>query len=238
MNAIVLTYDRNTVLTEHMIKCYEELWPDHPFTFRIPFQDDKRCVPAPRREYIRSSPAIKATVLTLLQDLDDDEWIYWCIDDKYPIKLIVDAYNNIQKNIGEMQSDIYAISLCRAKKLLDENFVSPHPLSLFNYKFLVRKTYHQIWLHQFIRVESLRYLFSGFPEKIEKAADMVNYIHATIKPDTQKLLVTDENLAVYGESSSAGILTENCFKSLKTKGFNMPNWFDGTLAKEHIIGTL
>jgi hypothetical protein len=33
MKAIVLTCDRYRALTEHMIRKYEELWPDHPFVF-------------------------------------------------------------------------------------------------------------------------------------------------------------------------------------------------------------
>ena len=39
MKALVLTCDRYRVMTEHMILQYERLWPDHPFQFRIPWQE-------------------------------------------------------------------------------------------------------------------------------------------------------------------------------------------------------
>ena len=78
MKAIVLTYDRNAVLTEHMISRYEALWPQHPFEFRIPYQTTLKR-PDSRREYIKTVTDIKATVLQLIADLDVEEWVYWCI---------------------------------------------------------------------------------------------------------------------------------------------------------------
>ena len=94
MKAIVLTYDKYRRLTDHMILRYRQLWPDNPFTFRIPFQQLPDTDSA-GLEYIPSPPAIKATVLTLLQDLDDREWIYWCIDDKYPVHIDVPAMQSV-----------------------------------------------------------------------------------------------------------------------------------------------
>lgn len=35
MIALVLTFDRNASITEHMMFRYREVWPDHPFVFRI-----------------------------------------------------------------------------------------------------------------------------------------------------------------------------------------------------------
>jgi len=39
MKAIVLTCDKYRVLTEHMILKYDKLWSNHPFCFRIAYQD-------------------------------------------------------------------------------------------------------------------------------------------------------------------------------------------------------
>ncbi len=86
MEAIVLTCDKYRSLTEHMIFQYGRLWPDHPFRFRIPCQTLIEPKSA-NREYRRCNPAFKSTILSLLEDLDDEQLIYWCIDDKYPIKL-------------------------------------------------------------------------------------------------------------------------------------------------------
>src|SRR5438874_7130139 len=89
IKAIVLTCDRYRAITQHLIVQYERLWPDHPFVFHIPYQE-LRGVESERIKYFTSPSDIKGTVLHLLADIDDDEWIYWCVDDKYPIQLLTD----------------------------------------------------------------------------------------------------------------------------------------------------
>jgi hypothetical protein len=98
MKAIVLTYDKNRVITEHMILKYAQVWPDHPFIFRIPYQE-LRGENDNIHEFIESSKDIKQTVFTLLQDLDDEEWVYLCIDDKYPIELATESLKKIYTDI-------------------------------------------------------------------------------------------------------------------------------------------
>src|SRR5260370_8703265 len=88
MKAIVLTFDRHRDITQHLMLQYERLWPDHPFRFRIPYQQ-LRGPDSERAEYIESPPEIVATVLRLIEEIQDEEWVYWCSDDKYPIRLIL-----------------------------------------------------------------------------------------------------------------------------------------------------
>ena len=73
--AIVLTYDRNRIITNHMIRCYSELWPENPFVFRVPYQKRKESN-TDRIQYFKTSKNIKFTVLELISDLADDDWIY------------------------------------------------------------------------------------------------------------------------------------------------------------------
>src|SRR5437667_12696620 len=76
MKAIVLTCDRYRAVTEHMILQYEKLWPDHPFTFRIPFQElDGGNIK--RIEYVQTSPEMQATVLECRRGITDEERIEW-----------------------------------------------------------------------------------------------------------------------------------------------------------------
>jgi len=81
IKAIVLTCDRYRVMTQHLIVQYERLWPDHPFVFHIPYQE-LGGVDSERIKYHTSPADIKGTVLHLLANIDDEEWIYWCVDDK------------------------------------------------------------------------------------------------------------------------------------------------------------
>jgi hypothetical protein len=77
MKAIVLTHDRNAVVARHMIACYQQLWPDHPFVFRVPCQDRAAWPVAARHEFVPAPPGIPQTVQALLADLSDEEWVYW-----------------------------------------------------------------------------------------------------------------------------------------------------------------
>ena len=44
MYAIVLTYDDNHNIANHMIYKYTNLWPNHPFIFRIPYQRNRSLI--------------------------------------------------------------------------------------------------------------------------------------------------------------------------------------------------
>src|ERR1043166_9179142 len=94
MKAIVLTCDRFRPMTEHMILQYTRLWPTHPFVFRVPYQL-VRGSDTDRVEFRQTSENIRATVLELLSDLGDEEWIYWCIDDKYAIQLVTEKIETL-----------------------------------------------------------------------------------------------------------------------------------------------
>jgi len=84
IRAIVLTCDRYRAVTEHMIFQYDRLWPDHPFVFHVPYQE-LGGVDTEQVKYFPTPSDIKGTVLRLLTQIDEEEWIYWCVDDKYPL---------------------------------------------------------------------------------------------------------------------------------------------------------
>ncbi len=239
MKAIVLTYDRNAVLTEHMIQCYNELWPDHPFIFRIPYQHDDRLTSFSQREYIKSAKDIKTTVLTLLEDLDEEEWIYWCIDDKYPIQLHVQQIKEIHDSIINHELDeISSILFCRARMMLKSKYLTRDGILFGNEKLLERKAYHQIWIHQFVKVKVIRYLFLNFPDIIENAKLLDALKRKIEKPEDHKLYVTSSNHAIFGESSSYGEILANCYESMKARNIVIPSWFKIDHAKSKTIGNL
>ncbi len=238
MKAIVLTYDHNAIITEHMIRCYEELWPEHPFIFRIPYMDEQRRVYSNRREYIKTSPEIKETVLSLLADLEDEEWIYWCIDDKYPVKLNVAEIELIYKSLQENTiANMSGILFCRARNMLNPDCLLGNQIFLPKEKLIERKAYHQIWIHQFLKVKVIRYLFLNFP-RIIKARTMDPLKHTIKKPNDHRLFVTHKNHSIFGESSFDGILTANCYHSMLEKGMIVPPSFEVNLNQTTFIGSL
>ena len=169
VNAIVLTCDRYRRLSEHMIACYARLWPTHPFKFRVAAQSIPS-EPAPARVTYRECPLpIKATVLTLLEDLADEEWVYWCIDDKYPMWLDLRANEDAARWIEEGQAgtDVSGVLLCRCRALLRGRFLTGEQRrDTAGNLYLERLRYDQIWLHQYLRVKVLRALFSCIPTNL------------------------------------------------------------------------
>jgi hypothetical protein len=219
--SIVLSFDRNRPLARHMIACYEELWPDNLFLFYIPYQlayekNTSQCI------YVKSPIDIRATVLTLLSNFADDDWIYWCIDDKYPIKFDLEITKKIVDWISTENSlDVAGLLLCRTRKLLGSNNLSNKKLKIGKYDFLERKTYHQIWIHQFMRVKVLRSIFERFPSNIPRAKEMDTYKDSLIKCADHRLFVVEKNAAVFGESTVGGKITRNCIKSIKQKNIGI-----------------
>jgi len=238
MYAIVLTYDKNAVLTEHMIRCYEDLWSDHPFVFRIPFQHVSRCYPLKNREYLKTSTEIKATVFSLIADLDDEEWVYWCIDDKYPIRLNLPPVKLLYHTISTKNTaKCDAILFCRARKMLVPAFLTGNVIKIGDEILLERLHYHQIWIHQFLKVKVIRHLFLGFPE-IDRPRMMDKLKNKVKKPSDHHLFVTLTNHAVFGESSSYGLMTANCYRSIVDKKMNIPDFFEVNHEKSIVIGIL
>lgn len=239
MKAIVLTYDRNAVLADHMIACYNRLWPDHPFTFRIPYQQENRPTPGDGKEFIPSPSPIRDTVFTLLADLPDDEWVYWCIDDKYPVRLDTEPVRRLSRAIETGEADdCSGILFCRARRMLDPACLTGAETAVGNQALLERRSWHQIWLHQFIRAGVLRYLFSAFPHEMESPGVMDLLKDSLEKPDRFRLFVTAENRAVFGESTFNGVITENCLESLAETGFEVPAWQGAEPAPRSLAGHL
>ena len=198
MNAIVLTYDKYNVFSDHMISSYQELWPENPFTFRIPFQDQNIRSTYEQKfgdkvQLIKSSKDIVRTVEILLSDLNDDDWIYWCMDDRYPISLDTSEIEKIYKWIKTIDDmNISAIMFLNSRKgQKPENLHYAKHVIYDNSKnkYRRRKNYTMIWMHQFMRVKVMRSLFSHFPKNLKSAKEMDYIMFKLQVPYNHKLFV-------------------------------------------------
>ncbi|MDO6564784.1 hypothetical protein Q4488_15475 [Amphritea sp. 1_MG-2023] len=238
IKAIVLTYDKYRSFTDHMILCYEKLWPQHPFIFQVPYQDIEPTILSDKVDYIKCPSDIKGTVLTLLKDLDDETLVYWCIDDKYPIYLNVHEIEKIHSDVCQQDNGgIDGVLFCRCRGMLErKNLVKKSFFSRREDVLIERKNYQQIWLHQYLKVKVIRNLFKAFPDSISTAKVMDSYKDQLEKPADQRIYVTRDNFATFGESTSRGVVTENCFNSMKNHGVIIPEWVTETTKSEIIMG--
>jgi hypothetical protein len=238
MRAIVLSCDRYAPMAAHMVRTYRRLWPDHPFVFRIPVQDvkwpDAWCDPA--IEFVPSPSSIVATVETLIRDLPDDEWVYWCIDDKWLIDLDVPAVARLHRwLVGLDDPAVSGLIFCRCRMLLVDGHVTPEGgiTTPGGESLLRRLDYSQFWVHQYLRVRVLRDAFRRFPGEPAQAKQMDAWIghdpaHCEIwkVPADETWYVTSRNLAVFGESTDAGRLLSACATSMERLGIATPLAFE------------
>lgn len=217
-----------------MMRSYQKLWPEHPFVFRVPFQEYPQKLAdqhSDRIELIKTPPDISNTVLTLISDLDDDEWVYWCLDDKYPVDLdtqVIIQFYNFVKNCQD--ESIRGVLFCRCRMLMDETnlrmaTLAPGPAGL---EWIERKNYYQFWIHQFMRVSVLRSLFKSFPDRNYSAKEMDTFTgqeeNQLVKEfdAQQKMYVSLNNYARFGESTHRGYLLDNCYHSMLDNGIEPP----------------
>ena len=239
IKAIVLTCDRYRAMTEHMILQYERLWPEHPFIFHIPFQTFPGAE-TERAKYFKTPEPLKATVLQLLAGLDDEEWIYWCVDDKYPIQLVTKKITELIADA--MQSpDMSGLLFCRCRVTLDSPKTALFPKKYrnsFGDVYFERRAWYQIWIHQLLRVKVLRHLFTHLPDDMASAKLMDKFKNEVPKLPEHRLFVTKENFAIFGESTNRGAITQNCYDSIKSSGIELPEWFRNPNGKYVTLGTL
>lgn len=232
MKAVVLTCDKYIKLAEHTILTYEKLWKNNPFTFRVPYNSNYpnflKEKYGEKIELVKTESPIKQTVLTLLADLDDEEWIYWCMDDRYLVRI----KDRIAQDIYNLITTIKEPEICCILLILPEKhvkfklikedikIVTPNGFSLF------KTSRKSLWRPQFLRVKVIRRLFSGFPDYDFAAKEMDSFTKNTVKEE--KCYVPEKNLVVVGESTHRGELTENCASSFKKFGLEIPKQFNIT----------
>jgi hypothetical protein len=243
MKAIVLSCDKYRPVVEHMLLTYQQLWPDHPFTFRIPYEEDSVFpVDLGSIEPIKSSALIKPKILGLIKDLPDDEWVYWCIDDKFLIEINPEVSSHLVAFVENIDDpSITGIGFCRCRRMCGAPFVSKEAVLTtdLGIQLLRRFDFNQIWLHQLLRVKVLRELFESFPDFDFKPIEMDEFTaqgdNAQKLPVEQSLFVTQQNFMVLGESARGGKLTKTFVKSMKGFGKNVPANFE-ILEDEVIMG--
>ena len=243
MKAIVLSYDRHRAITEHMVLQYERLWPDHPFVFRIPYQN-LGGIDSERIKYVKApggKPSdIPSTVLHLLADIDDEEWVYWCMDDKYPIQLATEKIDRLISHAAQSPK-MSGLLFCRCRQLLKRPKRTLYRRKWRNSEgdiYYERRGWFQIFIHQLLRAKVLRYLFSHLPHDLASAHAMDKAKHKIPKLREHRLFVTKENFAVFGESTRAGAITQNCYESISKTNITLPDWFQQPTGDHVTLGVL
>ena len=178
--------------------------------FHVPYQ--QRRLEGTRVFARRTRGAISATVLDLIDGLDDEAWVYWCIDDRYPIRLVQPAVERVTEAVlADRLPAVDGLLFCRWGNMWrPEHLLGQDPQEgPDGVRLLPRRDYSQIWLHQFLRVKVLRYLFRRFRKRSPRQTFWIPLKHQVSLPADHRLYVVETNLAVFGESTSRGRVTRN-----------------------------
>lgn len=161
--AVVLTMDAQLGLAELVHKRYSVLWPDHPLTFRIPFnglangpamaylsaQDD--C------EIVRCRPGIRDSMAALLDGIDDPSWVFWCIDDRFPTWLDGPRLTSVHAALPAAPPAWDELKLLRWREPVASE---PHTVGGATFLLQRRRRHWGFWHHHFVRAGVLRRVFS------------------------------------------------------------------------------
>lgn len=253
MKAIVLTCDKYLKFADHMILTYQKVWPTHPFTFRVPcgtatstfekYGDrvDLMQMDSAKMDYdietetgTKKVSLIRQTVLNLLEDLPDEEWIYWCIDDRYLMRIQEKEMNDIYDFvINNTDSSLLAVLFSRNRKssyFKGDKHIKKDIQYLTSQKQVLKETIYSdgkflpdLFGHQFIKVKALRRIFESFPDRPFLGKEMDSFAHGKLIGEKQ--LIVENNLVIWGESTSRGQITENCVASFKKWKMELPSGF-------------
>src|SRR6266508_3465098 len=130
MKAIVLTCDRYRAITEHVIFQYDRLWPDHPFVFQVPYQE-LGGTDSERVKFLTAPLDLKGTILHLIMEIEYEEWIYWCVDDKYPIQLSTDKIASLISH-AMRSPEVDGLLFCRCRATLNNPRLTLFPRKVKN----------------------------------------------------------------------------------------------------------
>lgn len=232
MKAIVQSCDRYHSITQNMLTQYEKLWPSNLFTFRIPwnvtYPETINSQFHDKTELINTEIKFKETFHELTQDLDDNEWVYWCIDDKYLINIEEYKANkvfNFVKSISD--PDIISVSFHFVREIKNSaNFIQRNSSGMEvrydGLRFIEHKSFINNWLHQFFRVKALREFWSNIKEPDQYQAKQMDH---NVRPLTGVSLTLDHNICTYGESTRKGSIGKNCENSCIENNITVPDYF-------------
>jgi hypothetical protein len=230
IEAILLTHDAQLGLAELVHKTYALLWPGHPFIFRVPFANANASgafsyLSAQGNCLMIESPAsIKESMAVLLDGIDSSEWVLWCIDDRFPIRVAQAAATRLVEDLDKLPRDVEEVKLLHWRE----------PLLAGRIVIGGRRFRRQapgsrargFWHHHFVRAGVLRAAFLGE----DVARDCRIYAITERIKDREGLLfrgtvvVAARPLLGLGEPLVEGLLTSNGREWLERMQCDVPRY--------------
>jgi hypothetical protein len=217
MKAIVLTYDKQIGLSQLVVRSYTESLGQKLFDFNIPLnlQDNAKYFKGfDSTSLVNSKSDVYSTMDSLLYPLDDEEWVYWAIDDRYPTFIdtvrFISLFNQISRGELDFANGVKLL-FWREKPSDDEVKIDGFPF----FKQQKCGTFG-FWHHHFLKAKVLKDFFlRNNKNKLNNVLLLNDYHNAQ-----DELLFFDDiyvpknNIIELGEPLVSGLLTKNGLEAL------------------------
>jgi hypothetical protein len=235
MRGILLTYDRQLGLAELLHKCYMRLWPDSPLRFRLPFNGSATgsahayLSRQANCEFVACDQSIRQTMRALLEGIAEDEWVYWCIDDRYPTWLDRDGLRSVLEALGELPAEVEEVKLLRWKERVTREVFEIGGEG-FHEQAGGRKWGY--WHHRPVRARVLRAIL--LDEELSEECTINDIQRLLLERADERMrgraLVPGRDLIKLAEPLVDGQLTRNGVEDMRRMGCEMPPY--GVLERE------
>ena len=211
-----------------MVAAYDELWPGHSLEFLVPYQSDNRSRSHVRRSrltFVRTGDSFQDTMLGLLKGMEQEDWVYFCIDDKFPTRLNVPVMSQVMQSVSERHDEldeVAGLAFTRARNAIRWPGISITRLECFGQQAYQRADLSNFWFHQLVRVKVLRAFFQSLP--IVSAAKEMDGHLKTLNFGLRFMTTKKHNLSL-AESTSRGRITSAALKSLNARGIAVESQF-------------
>jgi len=223
MYAIVLTFDQQIQFARLVLESYSRLWPDCSFTYRIPYNEKvpNALASRPDVELVRTKRDIKATMETLLIDIEDEEFVFWAIDDRYPVKLVgTGILEQILAFVSQSPTDIDGVKLTNhAVKVVGDQVQV-----IGETRFRLQVDFPGgFYTHHFVKSKVLKRCFLGFDLPSDYSIRQFHDKLLAVTAWNDRVLVPERPIVCFGESCSRGKMTLNCLCDLRKHNLNVPD---------------
>ncbi|MCH8502335.1 MAG: hypothetical protein LAT77_10555 [Aliidiomarina sp.] len=210
IKALILTYDKQIGLAQLLIKKYRQLEMADVLSFVVPIngQDSIFSVDAVDIEFIQSDSDILSTMHALLSGFADDDWIFWAIDDRYPLTLDAKSFLEITQYLSTAPANINGIKLLHWREKLTTDAIKIGETRYFLQE--VENTFG-LWHHHFLRAKVLKSLFLRENSQQLNNITAINEYFCNSVPLSflEGIYVPERPIATLGEPLYQGKLTLN-----------------------------
>ena len=184
-------------------------------------------------ELVNTSIEFKKTISGLLENVDDNEWIFWASDDTYLMEINEDKANKTHsfvESLGDISKIGITFGYIRAVPMNSDpnQFIEYEDL-----KFIKRTYLTNQWAHQYWRAWVLKYMFDCIEEAPKYQAKAMDGMLSSDNKfwDILKrgdMYTLNNNAAIWGESTVRGKMAKSCYESFNSYGLEIPTSFELT----------